>query len=366
MSAERKGRSGWTKWLLAFGCWTLLALVFASQSYVYSAATGEDKGWKRVLAWTLVDWYIWAALSPFILWLARRFRFERGNWGTALLVHLGAGIGFSLLHLALQTCAQHFAAGQMPSHGTLWESVVYLFTKKIHLDLLTYAGIVGISHAASYYRRYHEREAETHKLEAQLARAQMQTLQMQLRPHFLFNTLNTLSELLHRDQRAADRMIARLGDLLRLTLESGTSQEVSLRQELDFLRKYLEIEQTRFHDRLTVDFKIDPISLDARLPNMILQPIVENAIKHGIATKPGAGRIEISAGREDGMLRVRVSDDGAGLPPDWKTAGIKEGIGLSNTRQRLEQLYDGKHKLEFSDARNGGAEVSLAVPFRAN
>ena len=337
-----------------------MALVFASQSYVHSTALGYDKVWGRVFLWTLADWYLWAALSPLILWLVRRYRFTRERWGRALAVHLPAAVFFALLHLALQAVVQTQTGWAHFEGGSVWPSFVYLFLRKFHLDLLTYAAIVGASHAAFYYRRYYEREAETHKLEAALARAQLQTLQMQLQPHFLFNALNTLSELIHRDARAADRMVARLGELLRLTLERGTAQEVTLRQELEFLEKYLELQQARFYDRLAVEINARPETLDARLPNMILQPLVENALKHGLDARSGAGRVEISAERRDGELYLSVRDNGAGLAEDAE----REGVGLRNTRQRLAQLYQGQSSFALRNRAEGGVEAELIVPFR--
>ena len=359
------------KWLVTFGCFTLLALVFASQSYFFYAASGDEKSWSRVLLWSFSSWYIWAAMTPLIFWLARHFRFERRRWGAALLVHLPACVLFSLAHLVLQILAQAFVGNEFYAQTPFRASFIYLFTKHIHLDLLTYIGIVGISHGAFYFRRYHEREAEAHKLaaqahklEAQLVRSQLQTLQMQLQPHFLFNTLNTISELMHRDTKAADRMVARLGDLLRLALETQSAQEVPLKQELEFLEKYLDIERMRFHDRLMIKMDVDPQSLDARLPNMILQPLVENAIKHGIARKPGAGKIDIKIERDADKLRVSIRDDGTGLPAGWQSAGVREGVGLQNTRQRLEQLYAGGHRFELRDAAGGGVEAEIAIPYR--
>jgi two-component system, LytTR family, sensor kinase len=267
---------------------------------------------------------------------------------------------FALLHLWLQALVQAQTGWAKIEGFSIWLGFLYLFTKKIHLDLLTYAAIVGTSHAALYYRRYHEREAETHKLEAALARAQLQSLQMQLQPHFLFNALNTLSELIHRDARAADRMVARLGDLLRLTLERGSAHEVTLRQELEFVQKYLEIQQTRFHDRLRVEINARPETLDARVPNMILQPLVENAIKHGLAARASAGRVEISAVRRARALCITVGDDGQGL----SDGAQREGVGLSNTRQRLAQLYDGQSRFELRNRASGGVEAILMIPFR--
>lgn len=356
----------WTRWLLAAGCWTALALVFASQSYVSSAVSGKEKDWGRLFLWTLADWYLWAALSPFILWLARRYRFERETWRQSLFVHLPAGVLFALLHLALQAIVQTSTGWTKIEGGSAWSAFLFLVPKKIHLELLTYWAIVGISHSLFYYRRYHEREAQTHRLAAELARSQLQTLQMQLHPHFLFNTLHVISELIHREPRAADRMVARLGDLLRLALEREAAPEVPLSQELEFLSKYLEIERTRFQDRLTVEIEVEPEALDARVPNMILQPLVENAIKHGIAARPEAGRIEVTAARDGQSLRIAVRDDGAGLPEGWQSGGAaqREGVGLRNTRQRLEQLYDGEHCFELREAPGGGTEALLSIPFR--
>ncbi len=348
----------WKKWLLLFGCWTVIALVFASQSYVHSAALGYDKAWGQIFLWTLADWYIWAALSPLILQLARRYRFTQRSWLQAFTVHVPAAVFFALLHLLLQSIVQTQTGWAKFSGGSVWICFLYLFTKKFHLDLLTYAAIIGGSHAALYYRRSHEREAETHKLEAALARAQLQSLQMQLQPHFLFNTLNTLSELIHRDARAADRMVARLGELLRLTLERGSTQEVTLRQELEFLQKYLELQQTRFQDRLAVEINARPETLDARVPNMILQPLVENALKHGLAAQRRAGRVEINAERQNGDLCLRVLDNGVGLAETKR-----EGVGLKNTRQRLAQLYDGESRFELRNRIGGGVEAALTIPF---
>ncbi len=345
------------KWLVVFLCWTALALIFASQSYIYGIITGVDKDWSRIFWWTLADWYLWALLSPAIFWLANRFRIERETWKTALAVHLTAAVLFSFAHVFLQSIVQCLTVWSHVGGNSIFGVFGFLLTKKIHLNLLTYAGIVAAAHAASYYRQYHERGA-------QLARARLQTLQMQLQPHFLFNTLNTISELVHRDAKAADRTIARLGDLLRLTLETENSPEVSLRRELEFLQKYLEIEKTRFHDRLTVDFVIAPDTLDACLPSMILQPIVENAVRHGIAARPGAGRIEICSRRSDGMLQLEISDDGGGISKE-NGKDFREGIGLSNTRARLKQLYGTRQTLSLQKSESGGLQVVLEIPFRA-
>jgi sensor histidine kinase YesM len=229
--------------------------------------------------------------------------------------------------------------------------------------LFTYWAILGVIYAFNYYRKYREHELKASHLETQLAQAQLQALKMQLHPHFLFNTLHAISSLMRKDVEAADSMITRLSDLLRLTLETTGVQEVTLRQELEFLERYLEIEQTRFRDRLTVRMEIEPETLDARVPNLILQPLVENAIRHGIAPRSAPGWIEIRATHDDRMLHLQVRDNGPGLPPDLE-AEMKEGVGLANTRARLEQLYGAAQRFDLNNAAEGGLIVSLTLPFR--
>jgi signal transduction histidine kinase len=355
----------WLSWLSIFGCFTLVGLMFAGQWYVGYTANGYPITWLQVGTWALTEWWLWALLSPFILWCARRFYIERQNRGRTIPIHLALGLGFSFVHIVLHAAAEQWTtwAWGPDEQMSFTSSLYHLSTKKFHINLLTYFVIVGVSHAVEYYRRYQERTTLAAQLEAQLSRAQLHALKMQLHPHFLFNTLNTISALIHRDPRAADRMVARLGDLLRLTLDNHGIEEVPLKEELEFLEKYLEIEQTRFHDRLSVRMEIDPESLDARLPNLLLQPLVENAIRHGISARPGAGHIEIHARREQGALQLAVRDDGMGLPADWQTTG-QIGVGLANTRARLAQLYGAGHSFTLANMPGGGLEVAIAIPFR--
>jgi two-component system LytT family sensor kinase len=228
---------------------------------------------------------------------------------------------------------------------------------------LIYWGIVIAQHAFGYYWKLHEREIQTAELETRLTGARLQALQMQLNPHFLFNTLNAISSLMHKDVEAADRMIAQLSDLLRYTLESTGEQEVSLRQELDFLDRYLQIQQARFGDRLTVNRKIALETLDGRVPNLILQPLVENALQHGIAPHARSGRIELRAQRQGDRLQLEVQDNGGGLS---KQKPSREGVGLANTRARLQQLYGANQCLELADAEGGGVVVRVSVPWHSS
>ena len=208
-------------------------------------------------------------------------------------------------------------------------------------------------------------ELASSQLEAKLAQTQLQVLKMQLHPHFLFNTLNAISALIHQDVELADRMIARLGDLLRTTLDNANQQEVPFKQELGFIQPYLEIEKARLGPRLTVDLEIDPAVLDALVPNLILQPLVENAIRHGIASRIEPGRVEISSSRgPDGrFLQLEIKDDGRGVDSDSEVK-TRRGVGLTNIRARLEQLYGTEHRFTFENQAAGGVRVQISLPFR--
>ena len=358
----------WLKWLLITGFWTLVGLMFASQWYVGNNANGYPTPWANAVTWALSEYWVWAALTPLILLSGRPFFIDRDNWRRPLAAHLLLGLCFASSHLLLMSFVEqltvwaHHPGKQMSFQLSAW----YYFTKKFHMAFLTYWVITGVSHAFEFYRRNRRNELRASQLEAQLSRAELHALKMQLHPHFLFNTLNTISALVHRDPRAADRMVARLGDLLRLTLDNQGVEEVSLKEELEFLQKYLEIEQTRFHDRLTVEVDVDPASLDARLPNLLLQPLVENAIKHGVSARPGAGRIEISARRENGTLNLRVRDDGNGLPAYSRPDCSRSGVGLANTRARLLQLYGDAQRFELANAEGGGCVVTISLPYHSD
>lgn len=353
-------RRGW-RWGLAFAVWTLIGLAFASQLYTASAKMGRPVGWARAVSDSLADWYVFALLSVPAVWLVRRFHFERTNWRGRSALHLAASAVFSLAYMvarALVAQVQYWASGQPVAFA---DAFGFLLAKTPYLNLLVYWVILVVWHAFDYYRRYHERELRASELEKRLVEARLQALQMQLNPHFLFNTLHAISALMHKDVEAADRMITRLSDLLRCALESSQEQEVPLRRELRFLQSYLEIEQTRFGERLQVRQDIAPDTLDAQVPNLILQPLVENAIKHGLAPKAGAGRIELSARQANGRLVLEVRDNGVGLPDD---SPPEEGVGLSNTRARLEHLYGEEFRFGLTPATEGGLIVRVEIPLR--
>jgi sensor histidine kinase YesM len=243
-----------------------------------------------------------------------------------------------------------------------WETYKIFLLVNLHFGVAIYWAVLSIYQAVSYYRKYRERELKTSQLEARLAQSRLQVLKMQLHPHFLFNTLNAISELIHKDPESAERMIGDLSDLLRMSFENLETQEIPLKQELEFLRKYLEIEQMRFHDRLRIKMEIAPDTLDAKVPNMILQPLVENAIKHGLAPRSEGGQIEIGAVKNNGNLSLTVKDDGIGIPFN-DTENLPEGVGLSNTRRRLKHLYGERHKFDLT-SENKGLRVNLTIPFK--
>ncbi len=354
----------WVRWSMILAFWTLLGVFFGIQLYLVNALEYRHPiPWRQALFWALSDWYIWAALSPVVWWLARLFHLSRESWTQDLRVHLPACVIVALCHpLLLAVVSQLFGWKSEPPM-TFFERFQGAFAIKFHWNLVTYWVIVGVSLALDYYRKYRERELATAQLEARLAQAQLEALKMQLHPHFLFNTLHAISALMYSDLDAADRMLARLSELLRLTLRNVGAQEVTLKQELDFLERYLEIEQTRFADRLSVRMDIDPAALEAQVPNLLLQPLVENAIRHGIAPREEAGRIEIYARRVNGTLQLQVRDDGPGLS-EGQELKPNEGIGLANTRARLQQLHGAAQRFELRNGADGGLVVSVTIPFK--
>jgi two-component system, LytTR family, sensor kinase len=355
------------KWLIIFGVWTVVGLFMTSQDYLrHSRGNRPVDTFKLLFLMELPFAYLWALLTPMLVGLSRRFRIERGRVLRNSLIHVGASLLLSVITMAgISTVSNYLFAAPEERNFTLARLLFSVYT---YFDyyILIYWLILMISHSFDYYSRYQEGELRASQLQAQLARAELQALKMQLHPHFLFNTLHSISALQLKDIAAANRMIARLGDFLRLTLDNSGAQEVSLQKELEFLKCYLEIERIRFQDRLTVNMEVEPQTLDARVPNLILQPIVENAIKHGISPRAAPGRIDIRVNREDHLLRVEVEDNGQGINSDKAGARIiKEGLGLANTRARLQQLYGTGYRFDLQNVDEGGLRVTLEIPLKA-
>jgi len=348
-----------------FAAATVLGVLTGLQAYNYVALTDDMRQPLHVLlALNLAYWHSWAVVAPGILWLGRRYRFGRQTWRLAAAVHVLGVLAFTAAHVALMTSARGVIVATlgdgMPFHW--WSYFQNRYFLNFDWEMMTYWALLGLSHAMDYHRESQERELAAAQLQTQLAEAQLEALQRQLHPHFLFNTLNTISALMHRDAQAADDMLVRLSDLLRLTLDRVGTQQVPLTDEVDFLRKYLEIEETRFGNRLHVSIDVDPDVLDAPVPNLILQPLVENALRHGIAPKVEGGRVDVSARLAGGQLTLTVRDDGVGLSPD-RMNDLHSGVGLSNTRSRLENLYGDHHRFEFHTPPGGGLVVTVVIPF---
>jgi signal transduction histidine kinase len=349
-------------WPLVLFVATLLGLVSTMLAWQLTQTlerTGTYFRWLAVL--NFAYWYAWAAFTPAIVWLSQRFRFERQGLLPAVAVHLPAVALFSLAHIGIMQAAQWWLVTSEGGVFSWWEEAQRAALVNLDWEMMTYWAIVGLSHALLYYRESRDRALRASQLETRLVEAQLKTLQQQLQPHFLFNTLNSISVLMHRDVALADRTLVRLSDLLRLTLERLGEPEVTLEAELDMLRKYLDIERVRFADRLVVRFDISPETHQAMVPTLLLQPLVENAIKHGVAKKKGAGHIDITTRRDHEKLWIEVRDDGVGLSEDALTA-LHKGIGISTTRARLQHQYGADYRFEFHRLVEGVAVV-VAVPW---
>jgi signal transduction histidine kinase len=309
-----------------------------------------------------MEWYAWALLAPAIFRVCRKFDFSATPWRT-VVIQLIFGAIASLIHCCVLTTGARIEA-EILQTGLSWTRLFrFILTNHFHEDVLTYAAIVSAWYALDYYRRFRERETRAAELEAHLAQARLQTLQSQLHPHFLFNTLNGIAALIYEEPKAAHRMLARLSELLRMSLQDSGVQVVTLRNELEFGRRYLELEQIRLGDRLAVEYQIAPDTLEACVPNLLLQPFLENAIKHAIAPWSRPGRICICSRRDQATLYLRVTDDGPGLPMSPE-ASERLGIGVSNTKARLKELYGAEHAIELKNGERAGLVVEIAIPFR--
>jgi two-component system, LytTR family, sensor kinase len=350
--------------------WTLFGVFFALQNYVNALYFGQRLAFATTLAVWLICGYAWMLLTPLVIFLSEKFFIKSGRVWQTLPVHLLAGSLISLVQLSIFIFVRQWFLGNPQKPFSFSTDFQRLFIGEFHVNLLIYWTLVGIWHLRLTNRRYLERERETARLaletaqlEAKLAEARLDALKMQIRPHFLFNTLNSISVLIRDDPEAANQMLVRLSELLRVALRSEKKQEVSLKDELEFLRGYLEIEQVRFQDRLEIVFDVEKETLDARVPNLILQPLVENAIRHGIAPLARAGKILIETRRENGCVELSVSDNGAGLNDSLTGT---DGIGLKNTRERLEKLYGDRQQFEIASKAGGGLQVKIKIPFHTD
>lgn len=311
----------------------------------------------------LVVWVGYALWTPAIFWLGRHFRFDRQGWKTALAVHVPASLVITTLHLVLVGTWRFYLQGLRGGNPEWPTTVMDAFFRSVDQELPVYWAIIGLQHAVDYYRQARAREVRSARLETRLIESQLQALQQQLHPHFLFNTLHAISTLVHRDPEKADLMIERLSDLLRITLRKVGVQEVELAEELEYVRAYLDIEQIHFGSRLRIEYRIDAAALDVLVPTLILQPLVENAIRHGLEPMVRPGTLTIEADADGDTIWLRVRDDGAGFPKNWQR---RDGVGLANTRSRLDRLYGEQAALTIRDNPGGGVLVDVYIPLRRN
>ncbi len=360
----RRRAPSWARFVLAFGCWTLLGLFEASQLYLTHSSRGEDVSLARSLGMGMSLWYAWGILAVFVFKFARRFPIEQRNWPRRILLHLFAGGAFAAIRLVMDYPI--IALFYCPLGLDLPFATFYKmgFTSHFHPYVLIYWALLGVSHALSYHRQFRDRELRASHLETRFAQTELKMLKMQMQPHFLFNTLHSISALIYQDIDTADRMLSRLGDLLRLTFDRAGVDVAPLAEEVEFVRSYLEIEEVRYGDRLQVSFDIAPDTVQAQVPYLILQPLVENAIRHGVAARSRPGRVVIRSRQAHGFLTLQVEDDGPGLRPNGNSG--RRGIGLANTLARLEQLYGRDHFFELRNRREGGALATITIPYTDN
>lgn len=341
-------------WILS---WTLLGLFFSTQSYLYDTAAGESYGFLTAVLWTMPVWYSFGLLTPFIIWFDRRLDPDL-ELKRRIARHFPFAIAWTLVYMAIRTTGQRLLVGP-------WVSLSFAsIATQFHYGFLNYFLFGGVYNAYRYYREGREQELHASRLEAQLSQARVRALRDQLQPHFLFNSLNAVSALVERDGAKARRMLDDISTLLRSLLDRADRQLSPLADELALLDHYVAIQQTRFGDRLTVTMQIEPETRRALVPTFLLQPIVENAVRHGIARAEGTGVLRIAAWRENGRVVVEVADNGPGVQ---ELADLSEGtgLGLSITEERLEMLYGADHGLTVENAAEGGAVVRITLPFRA-
>lgn len=359
-------------WVSIAAGWMLIALSFTLNYYVFSghyvAIFSTPPTLLQMLVWEIPYWVLWAALAPVVFLITRRFPLERESWLRNALVHVVACIALVITHrvIYLPICWLLYvdAYRKIPTLTDLYASDLFF---NLPTGLMSYGTFLLVSNVIDYYEQYQVGKLRASQLETQLAQAQLQALKMQLHPHFLFNTLNSISALQMTDVEAANKMTARLGDFLRMTLDNVGAQEVTLRQEMEFLRCYLEIERIRFQDRMKLTMEIDPDSLDAQVPNLILQPLLENSIKYAVLLRTGEGHIQIRARRAGDVLRVQVEDDGIGLELPYNSNQVtRGGVGLANTKARLRQLYGDSQSFVLDHSPTGGVLVTMEIPINRN
>ncbi len=343
---------------------TAVGLTVATWLYVMTIAEGERRPFLSTLTFVLPFWYLWALYTPLVVWLSKRFPIERGRALSRSALHCGIAVLMSFAHTGIRFGLQPALHDLPPSDPhSHWDILSSLAMLELPVHVFLYWTMLGGTLLLQYRGRLRERELTATRLSAQLADARMRALRMQLNPHFLFNALNSIAMLVRDAEReAAVDTLEALSDLLRYVLDDSVHQEVPLKREIEFVERYLAMEKIRFQDRLEVRTEVEPDTLNAMVPNLVLQPIVENAIRHGIESRASPTTVTVGASREPGVLRLSIADDGPGFRGTAE-ARRSPGVGLNNTRTRLAQLYGESASLDMADASPSGAVVTITLPF---
>lgn len=344
--------------------WTFIAILQTSQSIYSATLRGGAVNWGNLLSWSIAKWYLWAAFTPLVLTFSRRLPIEKTSLKSRVPTHIGLALLIGIAHLLFETLIIYTIRNMIEQKMSLAAISQGLLTYTFHVNFFIYWAILAVAHALTYQTRLRDKEKAATELEVALTNAHLKTLKAQLQPHFLFNALHTILGLVLKEERSkAAGMLTDLSELLRESIDNAEKQLTSLSSEMAFINKYLQIQKTRFEDRLQVELDVDSAVLQAEVPTLLLQPLVENAIRHGIADNSHAGRVRIMAKRKNGRLKLQVADDGRGFP-DSGDLTQTTGTGLANTQSRLNHLYPREHELYCRTSDLGGAEVNIEIPFR--
>jgi two-component system, LytTR family, sensor kinase len=347
----------WARWITAILFWSTLGVVFALHGI-------SSPHWHQQLLASLAFWWTWGLVTPLIFWTDARLPFQEKQLGMRILAHLAVSIVLTLVYTYLWD-VMVAAVGLTPWNSIgAREFVASISNEGILWKWLVYWVIFGARQTFLYYQHYMASELRLERMERSFSEARLNALRMQLDPHFLFNALNTISSQVERDPRLARTMIEHLGDLLRLSLDARDRPEIPLAEELAFLDHYVAIQKIRFAENLRIEVQVTPDVKYALVPCLIVQPLVENAIRHGISRRASGGRVTVTAKRGQNQVEIRVTDDGVGLPPGW-TIDTSSGTGLSVTRERILGLHpDGDCSFSVRPRTGGGTEVEISLPLR--
>jgi sensor histidine kinase YesM len=362
----------WRRFVYWFILWTSLGVFHSIRLYmIYCASPTATMSYHEALTWSLTEWYIWGGLSLIIIGLANVIRLERRRWWWPASIHIILSIVFGTVQILLYIVMLFaiywvFFGKRFADPAPFYDVFRTALYPKLFYATLVYFLIAFVSYAINYYKHFRDQQQRAVNIEARLAQAQLAALKMQLHPHFLFNTLNAITALIPDKPEAAEKMISRLSELLRLTLENEKIQKITLREELTILDRYLEIQHIRFQDRMEISMNISQDTLQALVPTLLLQPLAENAVQHGIAQMTENGLVSFSSELvDDNMIRLEVSDNGPGIK-NLDENNQSNGRGLQNIRDRLQQLYHGNHEFTMKNRPEGGVSVTVIIPFEVN